>query len=231
LRARSPQELVKTAGTGPIVDGRFLPEDESAIFRAGKQNDVALIVGSNADEANVTGRPVPAAEFVEQSRQRYRNLADSYLKLYPAASEDQAKASQAAAHNDQIAWQMMTWARWQAKTGKSKAYLYYFTRQPPPDAPFQGAAHDAELYYVFHNLKLYDEQWKDWDRKLEDIISSYWVNFAAHGDPNGAGLPHWSAFSEAHVDKVMELGDKVQTAASRLDKTRRDLYDAVLASR
>jgi para-nitrobenzyl esterase len=98
---------------------------------------------------------VSAAKYIEQTRQRFGSMAEAYLKFYPAGSEEQAKASQMTALNDSMAWQMRTWAKWQTQTGKSKAYLYYFTRQPPADAPIKGAAHDAALYYVFHNLNLY----------------------------------------------------------------------------
>ena len=27
-------------------------------------------------------------------------------------------------------------------------------------------------------------------------MSTYWVNFAKHGDPNGKGVPAWPAFSD-----------------------------------
>ena len=229
LRAKPAATLLASGGTGPIADGWFLPEDESAIFRQGKQNDVALMVGSNAEEANVLGRPVPAAQYIEQTKQRYGSLADAYLKFYPAGSEDQAKASQMTILNDSMAWQMRTWAKWQAHTGKSKAYLYYFTRQPPPDAPIKGAAHDAELYYVFHNLNLYPQQWAEWDRRLEEIISSYWVNFATRGDPNGSGVPRWSAYNESQGDRVMVLGDKVEAGSSRLDKAKMDFLEGYYA--
>ena len=33
----------------------------------------------------------------------------------------------------------------------------------------------------------------DIDRKLEDAMAQYRVNFAATGDPNGKGLPAWPA--------------------------------------
>jgi para-nitrobenzyl esterase len=42
-------------------------------------------------------------------------------------------------------------------------------------------------------------------------MSSYWVNFAKTGDPNGAGLPQWPAFDSANPE-VIELGDEVKAA-------------------
>ena len=43
---------------------------------------------------------------------------------------------------------------------------------------------------------------KEADLKLSDMISSYWINFARTGNPNGSGLPEWPAFSEED-QKVM----------------------------
>jgi len=48
--------------------------------------------------------------------------------------------------------------------------------------------------------------WTDADRKLADQVSSYWVNFAATGDPNGKSLPKWSAY-QTKDDQAMGFGD------------------------
>jgi para-nitrobenzyl esterase len=126
---------------------------------------------------------------------------------------------------------MRNWARVQAKTGKSKVYLYYFTRHAPKDAPFPGAYHDAELYYAFHNLHLYKQQWEEWDHKLADIISSYWVNFAFAGDPNGKELPSWGPYDETRGERAMVFGDQAEMGPARLEKAKLDLFDAQSARR
>jgi para-nitrobenzyl esterase len=40
-------------------------------------------------------------------------------------------------------------------------------------------------------------------------MSSYWVNFATTGDPNGKALPMWTPY-DATAESYMELGDTVQ---------------------
>jgi para-nitrobenzyl esterase len=44
-------------------------------------------------------------------------------------------------------------------------------------------------------------------------MQSYWVNFAATGNPNGAGLSTWPAYSEK-TDTVMQLGDSVEAVSN-----------------
>ena len=39
-----------TGRYGPLVDGWLLPEDPTAIFAAGKQNDVPILIGYTRDE-------------------------------------------------------------------------------------------------------------------------------------------------------------------------------------
>jgi para-nitrobenzyl esterase len=232
LRALTIDQLLEAGGGGgPIVDGWVLPAAVTTIFRDGKQNDVPVLIGSNADEGNVLARPVSAAQYREQIGQRLGELASSHLALYPSGSEEQARASQIAITSDTMAWQMRNWARVQSRHGKSKVYLYYFTRRAPADAPFQGAYHDAELYYAFHNLHLYQQRWEEWDHKLADLMASYWVNFAITGDPNGRDLPAWQPYDDAHAERAMIFGDKAEMGPARLDKARLELFDAQLARR
>ena len=79
----------------------------------------------------------------------------------------------------------------------------------PPGSEKYGAYHASEIAYAFHNLAVSTRPWEDTDRKLSDLMSTYWVNFATTGNPNGKGLPAWPAY-DAKADQLLELGDKVQ---------------------
>ena len=98
-----------------------------------------------------------------------------------------------------------------AAAGGSVAYAYYFERAIPwPEHPEFGAFHSGELPYVFDNQRLLNRPWTDADRKLASVVSSYWVNFASLGDPNGnrSGLPKWLPYKPGSRT-FMVLGETV----------------------
>jgi para-nitrobenzyl esterase len=231
LRAKSAAEVMNAAGGRtfpPNVDGWLFPEDVITIFARGKQNDVPLIAGSNADEGTALS-PWPAnrtaADFEAQSRRIFGDRIEQFLKFYPAGSDREARASHYASYRDFVfGWQMRTWVRMAAKTGKSNTYLYYFTRVPPgPLGATLGAYHAAEISYVFRNLHLATRPYEDADRKLSDAMSSYWVNFATTGDPNGDGLPSWPVYREKS-DVALELGNEIKLLPG-LHKPELDFLD------
>jgi para-nitrobenzyl esterase len=217
LRAVPAEEVLKAGRAGgPVIDGWFLPEDVGEIFAQGKQNDVPLLDGSNQDEGTFFLRPTTAEKFIERARMRFADQADAFLKLYPAGSDEEANASQLAAFRDELGFVMRIWTRAQTKTGHSKAFLYYFTHQPPPSAAAtsrggfgSGATHGAESQYVFQNL-LPPRAWTNLDHQVSDMLSSYWVNFAANGDPNGKGLAKWPAYDDKKSAAPMVLGDQAE---------------------
>ena len=88
------------------------------------------------------------------------------------------------------------WARLHAHAGRAKTFYYRFRRVPPaPELKNIGAFHTSDIPYVFQTFDAYKQwPWQPWDHELSDAMSSYWVNFARSGDPNGANSPAWPSF-------------------------------------
>jgi para-nitrobenzyl esterase len=207
----------------PIVDGYVFPDTLRSIFQRGAQNDVPLITGSNAHERGATVQPAATvAAFVANARALFGAAADRFLQLYAAATDADVREVGGYAIGDQLfSWQNWTWANLQTQTGKAPVHYYRFTRVPPQpanitysDNPHRvpRAFHCAEIPYAFGNLGSRDWPWEQWDHQLADTMSSYWVNFAATGDPNGAGLPNWPVF-DAAADSVMIFGNEIAPSA------------------
>jgi para-nitrobenzyl esterase len=245
LRAMSWQQIVAPVAAAPaaggrgtppfrfaiVVDGYSLPESVADIFAEGKQNDVPTLTGCNAGEGGAVPHPdVTAAAFEKQARQRYREMADEFLKLYPAANDERARLAQNEISWDQERVSMYLWAVNRAKTAKTKAYTYFWEHAlPGPDADQFGAFHSSEITYVLNNLAMSDRPFTDADRKISTVMSAYWVNFATTGDPNGKGLPHWPAVSEK-PGVTMEVGDHFAAVAAAGSPAKEKLFEAYFAA-
>jgi carboxylesterase type B len=214
LRAMTWQKLtepVQGGGrgrTGMILDGSFMPMTLADTFAQGLQTDVPTLTGWNKDENGASPGPtVTATAFQAQARQRYGGRADEFLKLYPAATDEQARNSQNESSWDQQRVSTYLWARSRAKTAKTNVYTYFWDHAlPGPDAAQYGAFHSSELPYVLNTLYMSERPFVDADKKIADQVSSYWANFVATGDPNGKGLTVWPAVGEK--PETMEIGDK-----------------------
>ena len=191
-----------------VVDGYFLPASVDEIFAQGKQNDVPELTGMTANDIGITSNPnTTLSMFHDQAKGRYGDLADVFLKAYDASSDAEAVEATRASSRDQSRISMYLWAMNRAKTAKTKAYTYYWNHTlPGPDAAVYKAFHTSEVPYVLNTLYASDRPFTDADRRIADMMSSYWANFAATGDPNGKGLPHWPAV-EQKPNMTMQVGD------------------------
>ena len=201
-RKVSADELQKALPPGlgggfwPNFDGDVLPTDQYMLYSAGKFNDTPVLIGTNSDEGALfaRGNTTPAA-YEKMIRDGYGDGADKILSANPHASDaDAATATKNIMRDSLFAWSTWTWARLQSSKGKGAAYVYYFDHRTP-ESP-AGATHAAELGYVFRTLDARGGQPRAEDTAMSELVSSYWVNFAKTGDPNGVGLPKWPAFTE-----------------------------------
>jgi len=196
----------------PVMDRWVIPGDQYTLYNAGRYNDTPVIVGHNSDEgATFPGARTPQA-YTDSVRRRYGSFAEKLLALYPAGEGALAKTARDLQRDTAFGWHTWTWVRLQSKTGKSKAFLYYFDHHPEypagsPRAGF-GAAHSDEMPLVFQQFGLPGRpQPNPQDQALSEMIVTYWTNFAKTGDPNGAGLPKWPAYSNEISRAMYFLAD------------------------
>jgi para-nitrobenzyl esterase len=181
----------------PVYDGYVLPGDQYELYQAHRFNDTPVLIGTNSDEGALFAQPgVTALSFGTEVRDGYDAKANVISAAYPARNDAEAATSSKNLFRDTaFAWPTWTWARLQTRVSKNPVFLYYFDHRTPlsPD----GATHGAEMSYVFGNLDTRQGPPAAAEVALSERMSTYWVNFAKNGDPNGPGLPTWPLFSEA----------------------------------
>lgn len=219
LRQLPPDKLPIGFNSGvswPNVDGWVIADDQYKLYSTGQYNDVPVIVGYNSDEGLFFAREKTAGEFTTNAHQRFGPYADKLLDAYPPGKTVVSRSARNLIRDAAFGWHTWSWARLQSHTGKSKVFYYYFDQHPKwdPNSPKadQGTAHGPEVSYVFqvlNDLRVPGEsELRPVDFAISDMISTYWVNFAKYGDPNGSGLPKWPQFKEKN-GKVMYFNEKV----------------------
>jgi para-nitrobenzyl esterase len=247
LGATSLRELRRLPATGllgggnaggvthPVIEPYVLPVSPYEAFASGQQNDVPLLIGSNAEEAraltDVTS--VKASTFESDIERSFGGLPPAILAAYPHATDDAARQARLDLERDlRFGWDMWAWARLQAATGQSGVYYYSFRQKPPfpVGSVYEGwgASHFAELWYVFDHLDQVPWHWSEADRNLAEEMSSYWVNFAKTGNPNGRRLASWPPFAKLN-GKALYLGDPI-TAGRVANVDSLSILDSVYAS-
>ena len=236
LRALSATELLEMAGRQgaprfwPSVDGSFFPQAPAEIYAAGRQAHVPLLAGWNSEESSwrsLTRLPTSDSATAVLTRV-FGERAGEAARYYPARDSVEATQSLTDLASDRfIAYSTWKWLDAHAATSGQPVYRYFYAR-PRPGA--RGAVHSAEIEYALGNLatnKVY--AWTPDDEKVSQLMESYFANFIASGDPNGAGLPKWPVGTPGANGDVQRLRIDVETRAEPEPRARYRFLDQVFA--
>ncbi len=245
LRAMDATKLMEesyAAGYDPqaTIDGWVLPRQIVDAFDRGEQARVPMIAGFNGGEVRslraifIPPLPKTSAEYESVVRKIYGDLADAYLRLYPATNvEDSALA---AARDAFYGWSAQRLVRKQTQLGVP-AYLYFFEhRYPAQVALHLEAFHGSELPFEFGLIGADDRLPPHWpkppddarERALSTAISGYFTSFARSGKPTAHGEATWQPF--ANGSAFLDIRDEPYAAENPQPGTY-DLHEEVISRR
>lgn len=206
---------------GITEDGYVVPKDLLAYFKDGKQQQIPVISGwVTGDGDFLGGNEMTVEKYKEEAIANYGDKAASFLALFPADTNEDVKKMKSKLG-------MLNFAgvpsHLLANYNTQSSYLYQFGHVPPEkqNFPNYGAFHTSEVPYALHTLHTWNRDWQPLDKTIEDALSSYWVNFAKTGNPNGDNLPNWNTYDK-QSGNIMAIEDttlssKVGFLKSELD--------------
>ena len=223
---------------GPILDvgmdNYAVPQFSPAVYMAGKEMAIPMIVGSNAEEGNGGAKPggsaAPIDEVKAQLKKRidttygkYADLEERALKAYGVTGDSSSLSSNPiyGAFDAQYGVDLFmrcedeAMATWHSAIAPT--YRYEFTGGTATHPP----VHSAELPLVFGVLA--DQASDAKVSKLSEQMEEYWTNFAKTGDPNGKGLPVWPKY-DAAGKQYIDLGNDGPTAKAKMQAVPCAIY-------
>ena len=215
----------------PVRDGRVLPDDISRIFRAGRQQPVPFLSGVTDWEASLLG----AYQFKLEDMLVGAD-ATSIRKAY--AGVDEATLPKSYFMDMLFRGPARFLAGEMPRVGQP-AWFYEFSYVGEARrGTVPGAAHGDDVAFVFGDLGMASRRRGGTpptaaDRRMAEIVTSYWVNFAKYGDPNGPGLPAWPRYDRKN-GKVFELAPEIGVRTPARAQQLRYLdarYEAALGGR
>jgi para-nitrobenzyl esterase len=177
--------------TTPVLDGRLITETAESAYKAGRQPDVPLLVGSNS--ADTAGNRIRATTKDELFARFGESSAQARAAYDPDGTADLATLI-ARANDDFGQAEPARFAANAFAANGSPVYRYRFSyvQAAMREQMRAGAPHGGEIAYVFGTLMARPgSTLTPEDQAVSRLAQSYWVNFARTGDPNGEGLPMW----------------------------------------
>ena len=222
MRQSAPQKIVavqeklaEDPGLRPAytIDGSYVDEQFEDAIRAGHEQHIPLLIGSNAFPYSPNAQSMPAALL--------QKLLQITARLYPDSSRPKDAAARIRAD-----WVFSEPTRFVARTHAdhgSATYRYLFDYVPETAEPPEEGEEGQEIRFVFGTLGVRSGLYSHKDREISKTMRTYWTNFAKHGDPNGSGMPAWRPQSVR--DDLLLISNSAVTCGPDPMQERLDLIE------
>jgi para-nitrobenzyl esterase len=224
---------------GIFVDGKTLPKHPLEAVRQGFARDIALIVGTNQDEAKLyTAMRPPGKDFDEtallKSVHRIMRIfgkdetqAKQLIERYRRAREgrlptDPVNILDAVMTDFRFRIPAIRLAEAQCRH-QSQVFSYLFTYQSPAMGGILGSCHALEIPFVFGGLggkerKIYPKGSAETD-VLSGKMMDAWTAFARSGNPSHPSIPPWVPY-DLKKRSTMILGPEVRLSQDPFGQER-----------
>jgi len=226
-----PEVMEILEGSGPMVDGRLLPDSPNVAFEGKVRWPVPMVIGSNGRECFVWsfGPQVSVIPIISMNpKDLLRGLDAGEQELLLAESRQDRSVNDAepmgALASDALLG-MPTLKLAQAVAPSAPVFLYRFTALPGPVVGLaREAPHGTEIFSVFGTLDRFPyrpDLVTAADRKLSAQMMQYWTSFARTGTPKARGAPLWRTFEPKNPSLLLFAPAGVhQGPVPRLDSLR-----------
>ena len=211
MRALSAEELLNNYSMSLQainIDGVYVPDSIEACLNSGIANDVNYVTGIVPGDTSMfymmsySESGIAAAEEDGTEEEYYLSVLEGLVGEYAQAAaqayplgEDLEESIQN--FEEALLLANAYWITSSHDYGtEGNSYIYYFNHQIPGSSY---VFHSSDIgYFLNHFSDVREGYWTGEDYELGETLSSYLINFAAAGDPNGTDvngeiLPEWSA--------------------------------------
>jgi para-nitrobenzyl esterase len=240
LRSKSVTEIVQAVpGTfgvlprlyGPNVDGHVFPDQPIAMIARREYAAMPVIIGDSTAETtlfiNAVGPVTDVPSYHAAIEKVFGAQAAPRIRTtYPAESFRSPRDAFIKVTTDALfACQSRRIAGTLARAQKAPVYRYLFahTLENDPQQKSLGAVHTIEHAFFFPWEGKYRPT--DTDLNVQKGMIGYWTHMAKKGNPNGAGLPQWPAYTPQN-DAYLSIGEKM-TAQAGPPHARCEFWDNI----